>query len=211
MASKIIVDQVQKSGLTALTLPTGNATANQYIKNDGAGALSWATLPDSGKVLQVLQSVKTDTHSSTATVYTNITGTDQAGAGSIWCVKITPSLSTSKILVTVDFYTGRSSGTGYIGSILLRDTTTIYIGDVASSRARNATNFNLYNTDGGMSGRQPITYLDDPSSTSELTYKVQMCNTQGTGTVYLNRTGQDTDSSGVNRTASSITVMEIGV
>jgi hypothetical protein len=50
MASKIIVDQLEKTGgtLTALTLPVANATANQYIKNDGAGALSWATLATGG-------------------------------------------------------------------------------------------------------------------------------------------------------------------
>ena len=42
MASKIIVDQVQKSGLTALTLPTGNASAGQVLQNDGSGNLSWA-------------------------------------------------------------------------------------------------------------------------------------------------------------------------
>ena len=46
MASKIIVDQLEKTGgtLTALTLPTGNASASQYLQNDGAGALSWATV-----------------------------------------------------------------------------------------------------------------------------------------------------------------------
>jgi len=45
MASKIIVDQLEKTGgaLTALTLPVANATANQHLKNDGAGALSWVT------------------------------------------------------------------------------------------------------------------------------------------------------------------------
>lgn len=45
MASKIIVDQLEKTGgsLTALTLPLANATANQILKNDGAGALSWST------------------------------------------------------------------------------------------------------------------------------------------------------------------------
>jgi len=45
MASKIIVDQLEKTGgaLTALTLPTGNASASQYLQNDGAGALSWAS------------------------------------------------------------------------------------------------------------------------------------------------------------------------
>ena len=44
MASKIIVDQLEKTGgaLTALTLPTGNASASQFLQNDGAGALTWA-------------------------------------------------------------------------------------------------------------------------------------------------------------------------
>jgi hypothetical protein len=44
MASKIIVDQLQKSGLTALTLPASNATANQYLQDNGSGALSWSTV-----------------------------------------------------------------------------------------------------------------------------------------------------------------------
>jgi len=46
MASTLIVDQLQKTGgsTTALTLPTSNASASQYLQNDGAGALSWATI-----------------------------------------------------------------------------------------------------------------------------------------------------------------------
>ena len=42
MASTLIVDQLQKTGgsTTALTLPTSNASANEFLKNDGAGALS---------------------------------------------------------------------------------------------------------------------------------------------------------------------------
>lgn len=45
MASKIIVDQLQKTGgsTAALTLPTSNASANEFLQNDGAGALSWAS------------------------------------------------------------------------------------------------------------------------------------------------------------------------
>jgi len=45
MASKIIVDQLEKTGgsLTALTLPTSNASASEFLQNDGAGALSWAS------------------------------------------------------------------------------------------------------------------------------------------------------------------------
>ena len=46
MASKIIVDQLEKTtgGLTALTLPSSNATASQYLQNNGSGALSWSTV-----------------------------------------------------------------------------------------------------------------------------------------------------------------------
>ena len=56
MASKIIVDQIEKTGgsLTALTLPTSNASASQYLQNDGAGALSWATVASAGFNQQVV-------------------------------------------------------------------------------------------------------------------------------------------------------------
>ena len=45
MASKIIVDQLEKTGgaLTALTLPTSNASASEFLQNNGSGALSWAS------------------------------------------------------------------------------------------------------------------------------------------------------------------------
>ena len=45
MASTLIVDQLQKTGgsTTALTLPTSNASANEFLQNNGAGALRWAS------------------------------------------------------------------------------------------------------------------------------------------------------------------------
>ena len=50
MASQIIVDQLKKTGgvLTALTLPVADATADQYLKNDGAGVLGWVDAPAVG-------------------------------------------------------------------------------------------------------------------------------------------------------------------
>jgi hypothetical protein len=55
MASKIIVDQLEKTGgaLAALTLPSANATANQVMENDGAGALSWVTPASAGNSIKV--------------------------------------------------------------------------------------------------------------------------------------------------------------
>lgn len=41
--SKIIVDQIQKSGGAALTLPSADGTAGQFIKTDGAGVLAFQT------------------------------------------------------------------------------------------------------------------------------------------------------------------------
>jgi hypothetical protein len=69
MASKIIVDQLEKTGgaLTALTLPTGNASASEFLQNDGAGALSWAG------VASGFSDVYSTDASATYTVPTDIT------------------------------------------------------------------------------------------------------------------------------------------
>ena len=43
MASKIIVDQIEKTGgsLIALTLPTGNASAGQVLQNEESASVSY--------------------------------------------------------------------------------------------------------------------------------------------------------------------------
>jgi hypothetical protein len=53
-----------------------------------------------------------------------------------------------------------------------------------------------------------ITYFDEPSSTSQITYKGAV-NALNSGNFALNRTVQDTDASGHERTVSSIVVTEI--
>ena len=50
--------------------------------------------------------------------------------------------------------------------------------------------------------------IDTPSSTSALTYKVQLYNYNG-NTFYYNRTANNTDSAGFNAPQSTITAMEI--
>jgi len=72
MASKIIVDQLEKTGgtLTALTLPSVNATTGQYMQNDGSGGLSWVAAPAD---VSGFTSVQTFTGSGIYTVPTGIT------------------------------------------------------------------------------------------------------------------------------------------
>ena len=72
MASKIIVDQLEKTGgtLTPLTLPVANATVGQYMKNDGSGVLGWVDPPAD---VSGLTSVQIFTASATWTKPTDIT------------------------------------------------------------------------------------------------------------------------------------------
>tara|TARA_Y100000815_G_scaffold67686_1_gene56917 strand:+ start:88 stop:696 length:609 start_codon:yes stop_codon:yes gene_type:complete len=202
MASKIIVDQLEKTGgaLTALTLPVANATANQYIKNDGAGALSWATLPGGGKVLQALQpaAVTSNTLSTTSTAFVDIAGLT---------VAITPSAVTSKILVLFNVMMGTTGG--WHGHVrIVRDSTAIGVGDLYGSRKQSTSEA----SGGPISMGKPVPgiFLDSPSTTSATTYKLQWA-TESAGTIYLNRASTNTDNLNFGTFISTITVMEIGV
>jgi hypothetical protein len=200
MASKIIVDQLEKTGgtLAALTLPSANATANQYIKNDGAGALSWATLPGGGKIGQVLQAQKTDTFTSASASFIDITDLT---------VTITPSAATSKVLVISNVVGIGTHGNAHIGVRLMRDSTPIAIGDADGSRTRESSGTYI-NDSGGAFGACVNTWLDEPATTSAVVYKVQGW-ADSSYTFYVNRSQTDADSTGYGRPVSSITVMEV--
>lgn len=150
-----------------------------------------------GTVLQVVSTAKTDTFTSTTTgAFTDITGMS---------VSITPTSSTSKILVNVTGgCMGQVATSGFMLQ-LLRDSTAISVGDTAGSRIR--ASMNGYSSDAGQLVPFSIQYLDSPATTSATTYKIQF--RISAGTFYFNRTQTDTDSTNFPRIASSITVMEI--
>ena len=184
-------------------------TATHVLTSNGAGAApTFQAAAGGGKLLQVIQSVKTDTDStsSTGTSFVDIAGTDQAGSGSVWCVKITPSAATSKILCSYSI-TVSNSGSATTNLVLVRDSTDICIADAASSRVRATGIGEAAHNDGLQTSSH--SFLDEPSSTSELTYKITWAAISG-HSAYCNRSKTDTDSSAYQRAASTITVMEIG-
>jgi hypothetical protein len=90
---------------------------------------------------------------------------------------------------------------------LVRGATAIAVGDAASSRTRSsAAGFSAVSDD---IESVSITTLDSPATTSATTYAIDMMQVGG-GTVYCNRSHNDSDSSTTFRTASTITVYEIG-
>jgi hypothetical protein len=223
MASKILVDELAPySHATDVTLATGKkiAGANTQFKitggsntnvltTDGSGGLTWGAAAG-GKVLQVLQSVnKAHTASTTVstTTFADIAGTDQDGAGAVWCVKITPAATTSKILITWAMTIGAASDMR-MNAKIQRDSTDIFVGDTGGSRIPTSVQTTVPYED-GMS--QTVgTYLDSPVSTSLLEYKVVWSLKQAASTLYLNRSYDWPDNTSMATATSTITVMEIG-
>ena len=151
-----------------------------------------------GSVLQVKQAVKTDTQTTTASDFADVTDLS---------VSITPSSASSKILVYSNVLCVGTVGAAGAWTRIVRDSTAIGVADAASNRIRAAA-FG-YAPDGGDTRQHATMFLDSPSTTSATTYKVQF-SANGTNTAYINRTQADSDSTAYARGISIITVMEIG-
>jgi hypothetical protein len=149
--------------------------------------LQSSNLP-SGSVLQVKQTVITSQY-ILGSSYADVTG---------FSVDITPNSTSSKILIQVDLQGRINNGEGwglrlYRGSTLIHDPTPDTGGPP----------YFVYNNGGAtIHTSGAFSYLDSPSSTSTLTYKIQgRC--RGSGIAKIVSDGTD------NTGASSITVMEI--
>ena len=222
--SKIKVNEIEKASGSGITVPTGtsftvtdgiaqasiadqaineaklkvsNAPTNGYFlsaQSGNTGGLTWAEAGGGGKIGQVIQTQKVDVYSQTAESWTDITGLS---------VAITPSATSSKILVTAVVNMSKQNGSGNGAVRLVRGSTVIGAG----TSGGNYNHFGM--TDQGVDGAtmsvKVNNYLDAPSSTSELTYKVQLYNITNSHTSYVNRRASGT-SHGAN---STITVMEV--
>jgi hypothetical protein len=159
-------------------LPT---TSGTVITTGSTGqVINKASLP-TGSVLQVVNATySTETTSSSSTLAdTGLTAT------------ITPTSTTSKILVLVSQVGVRKSGSTYVGLRLLRNSSSIL-------SFAESSGFTGGSVDNGI-GTDSVCYLDSPATTSATTYKTQFKNTPASGTVYVQ----------VNGMTSTITLMEI--
>jgi hypothetical protein len=206
----------------ALTTPTISTltTNGDLLVGTGSGALSrlgigstgqvltvsggvptWATpAAGGGKVLQVVSVTKSDTFTTTSDTYVDITGLS---------VSITPSSTSSKILVIYDIQAYADPATHQAIFQLNRGSTPIKIGDDRSGRARitgadGSTNY--YNATSNTAG----SYLDSPSTTSSTTYKLTLRRGGGTGSDIACVNRGELDGTDRFTAASTITVMEIG-
>ena len=196
--SEVKVDKISPRSGTTFTLGDSGDTFD--VPSGATLDVTGATVTglSAGKVLQVVQATKTDTASSTNSTFVS-TGLEAS---------ITPSSTSNKVLVMISASHGQAADLA-ISFQLNRDSTAIFLGDTAGSRTRTSVGTFYQNVTGDMN-YSGINYLDSPSSTSALTYKL-MWAMKGAGatSIYLNRSSLDTDSAAYRRSASSIILMEI--
>jgi len=168
------------SGLTALT-SAPDATDELLISDAGTIKRIDASLVGRGKLLQVVSAVADVELAKTGSTYEDIPE---------MTASITPSSSSNKVLVLVQIANAsKTGGDSQLDLRLLRDSTAVHlIGGLNDGSSTAQTSL------GGI-----MIFLDSPSSTSSLTYKVQLSNRDGNGTVTVQGNNKD----------GSITLMEI--
>jgi len=197
---------------------SGNITVNRPLSGSGAnltalngsnissGTVAAARLPALGKVLQVVQThdITGRSQSISAATTANISGLNAT---------ITPSATTSKILVSV-----RWNGEGSVSDLqdsvfgINRDSTEIGAAAHAGNRQGGIATISM----GYYLSEVTTTpdncyyeYLDSPSSTSAITYHGTV-SPKTAMTLYTNRSVNDTNANWVERVTSTITLWEIG-
>jgi hypothetical protein len=169
-------------------------TTGQVLTVDTAvdGKIKWATAAGGGKVLQVVTATTTSSTTVTSTTFTDSTIT----------ASITPSATTSKILVlaTMSINAQRSAAGSDADVRLMRGATAI-----ASWNGTDARFVGIALASGTYTQHwhtTTVSWLDSPSTTSSTTYKIQ------------GRPGTTADSGSItfqfSSAPSSITLLEIG-
>lgn len=156
------------------------------IGNKGLGA---------GAVLQVVQAFKTDAFSTASATMVDITGLS---------VSITPTSSSSKILVFVNLWMSGGTASSAVYYNLVRGSTALGLSTAGANYNTTGSSY-LSGTVANNFVGNSITYLDSPATTSATTYKLQLASGTGSDTVYINRRTGDAIVGGT----SVITVMEI--
>jgi hypothetical protein len=151
----------------------------------------------------LVQTVKTDTFSTTSTSYTNVTGLSAA---------ITPTSTTSRILALLHISGSiqQQEGSGTVNVRLTDGTNTSEVGTSDGSRsqssvaiARDATS----NSNGVT--HSAMAWLYTPGVATEVTITAQIFRGGTAGTAFVNRSPSDDNGAATTRTVSSLTLIEV--
>lgn len=202
------VSNPQFSGTGSMQLPAGttaqrpgSAQAGELRYNSSTGGFEgyngsvWSSL---GRVVNVYQSVFNSVQGPNYGFWHSVNALN---------VTVTPQSSANKFLIvsTMILSTGGTS----LASRLLRSGTAIGVGDASSNRTRAGGGGSSYT--GSWRDSVMQTYLDSPSTTSSITYSVQVGSHNNGNYTYVNRSGNDQNNADLDnaRHSSTLTVYEI--
>ena len=146
-------------------MQVSNSPTNGYFlsaQSGNTGGMTWAEAGGGGKVLQVVQGTKTDSTLSTSASYV-ATGLN---------VNITPSATSSKVLVMVSSYIDSNASTIQFYTTIKRDSTDLDSGGTGGFQS-------AYNGGGRLRSATNMSVLDSPNTTSQITYEMYMRNASG--------------------------------
>ena len=179
----------------AFKLPNQDGSANEFLKTDGSGNLSFGAA-GGGKLLQMVETTQ-----ESVVTYASASFVDLSGI----TATINGVTSGSKIIVDIRLMVGRAADTG-IGFKLFRDSTFLpsysgstdtfanYIQESGGGYTYGFHNFAFRYTD-----------LHGQSAGSNLVYKLQGTTYSSSNTLYLNRRNYDSGQRG----QCSVVLMEI--
>tara|TARA_Y100000114_G_scaffold142168_1_gene148530 strand:- start:642 stop:1211 length:570 start_codon:yes stop_codon:yes gene_type:complete len=178
----------------------GLVTATSY-----AGSGSSLTGITTGKILQVVEAVKTSPASTSTTTYNAISGLQP---------QITPSSSSNKVMIFINLKWGFSNENNDVNFKLFRSIggteTEIFFGD-----ANGSNSLGFYGAQDalgkGIHIMMPVCsqYLDSPNTTSQITYLIKWQVQRSNSYNYLNRPGYNDTTVSYHRASSSVTLMEV--
>ena len=150
---------------------------------------------DAGKVLQIKTGSKTDTASNTSTSASNLIS-----------VAITPSATSSKILVQCNVTGVSANNLSLVGFQIVRESTVLIKCDTSGWASSNSSFLTMGGNNTSRDQKSGgVTYLDSPSSSSEITYYLKWLN-ENSDTHYINRWGDNNDAGSV----TTLSLIELG-
>jgi len=179
-------------------LGSGSASSSVFL----SGASTWIAA-GGGKINQVLQYVENGTQTSTTTSFVDLTDMTLA---------ITPTATDSKIMVMFNGTFGMASNYTYFIRLvrLVAGGSDVYpyVGDAGTPPNRATLGHFFVKTDHerDYNGRS-FQFVDSPATTSAVTYRIQWM-TEGS-TMYLGRSGQDSDFNYHARVPAALQLWEI--
>ena len=181
--------------------PVAVATGSdgQVLTSTGAGSPpAFEAIPGGGKIGQVVSETKTSTFDTTSSSLVDISGL---------AVSLTPSASSSKVLIFCSIYFGRGNGNSGFLVQLLRGSTILGAGAGSGNRQTGIATIES-TLDTYTMNSSSFNFLDSPSTSNAVTYKIQTKSRDGSE-VSINASSADPNLVYGQRVSSTITAMEV--